>query len=249
MADTLTTNYSFVKPEPGASEDTWGDKLNENWEDLDTLLGGVCQAEFSILDGATVTTSELNTLDGIDTAGTGFGYVPQGGIIMWSGSIAGIPTGWALCDGTNGTPNLQDRFVVGAGDSYAVVATGGADSVTPTTSSAGGHNHEGATGLHALTESQMPKHYHQMRGPNAISAPQNGGVGNGGVYGGGTADDPAYGYGTWSTGGGAASGSTSTGTGNGQGHSHTISTDGAHTHTVTVDTRPPYYALAYIMKL
>ena len=40
--------------------------------------------------------------------------IPTGGIIMWSGTIANIPTGWALCNGTNGTPNLQDRFIVGA---------------------------------------------------------------------------------------------------------------------------------------
>lgn len=51
--------------------------------------------------------------------------VPAGGIIMWSGSVASIPTGWFLCDGGNGTPNLTDRFVIGAGNSYAVAATGG----------------------------------------------------------------------------------------------------------------------------
>ncbi|HTF21021.1 MAG TPA: hypothetical protein VK658_23260 [Chryseolinea sp.] len=50
--------------------------------------------------------------------------MPVGGIIMWYGSIGSVPNGWALCDGNNGTPNLQDRFVVGAGSSYAVGATG-----------------------------------------------------------------------------------------------------------------------------
>ncbi len=50
---------------------------------------------------------------------------PSGGIILWSGSIASVPSGWYLCDGNNGTPNLTDRFVVGAGSSYAVAATGG----------------------------------------------------------------------------------------------------------------------------
>ena len=50
---------------------------------------------------------------------------PSGGIIMWSGSIASIPSGWLLCDGTNSTPNLRDKFVVGAGSTYAVAATGG----------------------------------------------------------------------------------------------------------------------------
>jgi hypothetical protein len=48
-----------------------------------------------------------------------------GMIILWSGSIVSIPVGFALCDGTNGTPNLRDRFVVGAGSTYAVDATGG----------------------------------------------------------------------------------------------------------------------------
>jgi hypothetical protein len=63
MADGTTTNYTFVKPEVGASEDTWGAKLNANWDAIDTLLGGVSNVEFAILDGATVTTAEINYLD------------------------------------------------------------------------------------------------------------------------------------------------------------------------------------------
>lgn len=55
------------------------------------------------------------------------GLIPQGGIIMWSGSIASIPTGWAICDGSNGTPNLTDRFVLHADGTINVVgSTGGA---------------------------------------------------------------------------------------------------------------------------
>ena len=66
--------------------------------------------------------------DSLGTASTG--TIPIGGIIIWSGSTGSVPDGWALCNGSNGTPNLQDRFVVGAGSGYAVDATGGsADAV------------------------------------------------------------------------------------------------------------------------
>lgn len=67
--------------------------------------------------------------------------VPAGTIVMWSGDIANIPVGWALCDGTNGTPDLRGRFIVGAGGTYLVGDTGGANSV-------------------ALTVSEMPVHSH-----------------------------------------------------------------------------------------
>ena len=49
----------------------------------------------------------------------------SGQISIWSGSVVSIPTGWVLCDGNNGTPDLRDKFVVGAGSSYAVGGTGG----------------------------------------------------------------------------------------------------------------------------
>lgn len=80
------------------------------------------------------------------------GYVPVGGIVLWSGSIASIPANWHLCDGTSGTPDLRDRFVVGAGSTYAVDATGG----SATTSSDGAHTHTGATGGTALSLDMIP---------------------------------------------------------------------------------------------
>jgi microcystin-dependent protein len=66
---------------------------------------------------------------------------PKGIIVMWSGSISSIPSGWILCNGANGTPDLRDRFVVGAGTTYAVGATGGANTVALTTAQIPAHTH------------------------------------------------------------------------------------------------------------
>ena len=51
--------------------------------------------------------------------------LPSGAILLWHGSIASIPAGYVLCNGANGTPDLRNRFLVGAGDTYAVGANGG----------------------------------------------------------------------------------------------------------------------------
>jgi hypothetical protein len=67
--------------------------------------------------------------------------VPVGAIVAWWGEIGSLPEGYVLCDGTNGTPDLRGRFVVGAGGTYAPGATGGAATV-------------------ALTEATMPGHVH-----------------------------------------------------------------------------------------
>ena len=61
------------------------------------------------------------------------GAIPSGCILLWSGAANAVPTGFALCNGSNNTPDLRGRFVVGAGNSdYAVGATGGAASETLT---------------------------------------------------------------------------------------------------------------------
>lgn len=71
-----------------------------------------------------------NTTQIATTAFVTANSVPSGAILLWSGSIASIPTGFVLCDGTNSTPDLRNRFVVGAGDTYSVDDTGGsADAV------------------------------------------------------------------------------------------------------------------------
>ena len=84
---------------------------------------------------------------------TGDGTTPQWGsatipdafstgmIIMWNGTPSNIPTGWALCNGANGTPNLTDKFIVGAGNTYGYGATGGTKDATLVS-----HSHTGSTG-------------------------------------------------------------------------------------------------------
>ena len=67
--------------------------------------------------------------------------IPSGVICMWSGQSSNIPSGWALCNGQNGTPNLQDRFIVGAGNQYSVGATGGSATRTLSTSNMPAHTH------------------------------------------------------------------------------------------------------------
>jgi microcystin-dependent protein len=89
--------------------------------------------------------------------------IPSGVITLWSGAVSAIPSGWVLCNGSNSTPDLRDRFVVGAGSTYAVGATGGANTVTLDTTMIPAHTHSvtasGTSGnastdhTHALTAS------------------------------------------------------------------------------------------------
>ena len=196
-----TSNYSWNLPTVGGSEGTWGTSINANWTALDTLLGGVTQSEFALLSGQT-------------------SLVPAGVILLWSGSIGSIPSGWNLCDGTNGTPDLRNRFVVAAGDTYAVGATGGADSVT-------------------LDASQIPGHTHTFSGSTNTTGAHTHTVAAGNSSGGSNII----------TTGNARSNDTSYTTSSAGDHSHTFSgttasTGGGGSH----ENRPPYYALAYIQK-
>jgi hypothetical protein len=94
--------------------------------------------------------------------------LPSGVITMWSGSIASIPGGWYLCDGTNGTPNLRDRFIVGAGSSYSVAQTGGsADAITVS------HTH---TATSTVTD---PTHNHVVNTPFGYGSTNYSGGGQG----------------------------------------------------------------------
>jgi len=67
--------------------------------------------------------------------------IPPGVIVMWSGTIASIPSGWQLCDGTNGTPDLRDRFILGVPAGQEPGQTGGAHSRALTVANLPPHNH------------------------------------------------------------------------------------------------------------
>lgn len=170
--------------------------------------------------------------------------IPLGAVVVWTGSIASIPTGWQLCDGTNGSPDLRDRFIVGAGNTYAVGDTGGDVSVTLTAPQLPDHTHLAPASLapdgahtHTVTINSGGDHAHPL------SARRGGGpIGAGGA--------PVV----RSTGGGV--GVSPAGS-----HSHTTSISPAnlHTHTAVAtltataddphENRPPYYAIAFIIHL
>lgn len=178
----------------------------------------------------------------------GNGVTPIGGIIMWSGNMdsSGSPEGysnWKICDGTShtvqgnviNTPNLQDRFIVGSGSTYSIGNTGGANSVTLTTSEIPSHSH-------SMNNSGAHLHEINNAGSNsneeAIYSYFTNNVGNnnadiGGGDGGNNQFDLAFnGYSSHKQNSGA--------------HTHTInSTGGGSSH----ENRPPYYALAFIMRI
>jgi hypothetical protein len=110
--------------------------------------------KFVLTDSSDVVIQTYDNLYGIiGTAPTPATPTPSGGIILWSGSIGSIPSGWVLCNGSNGTPDLRNRFVVGAGSTYAVDASGGsADAIVVS------HTH---TATSVVTD---PGHFHTQRG-------------------------------------------------------------------------------------
>jgi microcystin-dependent protein len=138
-------------------------------------------------------TGDAATLNGKTAATIMDEAIPTGLISMWSGAIEAIPTGWALCNGQNGTPDLRDRFVVGAGNTYEVGDTGG-------------------EAAHTLTIEEMPEHDHKYNKPDNLTV--------------------SY-IGTSSNNATVNINGTTGKTGGGQPH----------------ENRPPYYALAYIIKL
>ena len=180
-------------------------------------------------EGQVNVSSNLNTDSKIQESG--HDLIPRGTIVMWWGSTSDVPAGWTLCDGQNQTPDLRDRFIVGAGSSYSPGSTGGQNSVT-------------------LSEGQMPSHSHLMYSAGSHTHKLDRGwkgrnVDSGGNY--EMAFDAWYncnGENLW----------------DGTDHHpqyHPLTTDdGSHTHTIenagsgeAHENRPPYHALCFIMKL
>lgn len=161
--------------------------------------------------------------------------VPTGGIIMWSGSTANIPSGWVLCDGTAGTPDLRDRFIVGSGTKFTHASTGGSFDLPA-------HS----TDYHTLTQAQLPsggnlviQAYSRGSGPDQ-SIPDGKDFSS-------ITDGSRYHENAGHTGGasnvwqrdGVLEASLG---GNDEGHNHNI---GAIVDAII----PEYYALAFIMKV
>jgi hypothetical protein len=197
----------------------------------------------------------------------------RGMVMQWYGPSNAVPNGWAVCDGANGTPDLRNKFVIGAGSTYGLGATGGSttgsagsQSVTfsGTTANAGSHVHNGVTDGHTITPAEMPAHTHLFTDTYAII----GDYGLGGSTGPVRDRNGTYIYPSFYTNGNASDGDQDNGSygfpsvtesaGGNQSHSHVIRADGVHSHTlsgsatvagITVDTVPPYVALFYIMKL
>jgi hypothetical protein len=171
------------------------------------------------LDGTAGASGQvLLSAGGSNTPTWGSGF-PSGGIIIWSGSSASIPSGWLLCDGSSSTPDLRNRFVVGATSTYAVGATGGsADAIVVS------HTH---TATSTVTD---PQHNH---------TPQTLGSAQAGSDNGGAPVDASTGYSTGRT--SAVTSSSSTGI--------TVATTNASAGSSGTNANlPPYYALCYIMK-
>lgn len=155
--------------------------------------------------------------------------IPSGLITMWSGIVATIPAGWALCDGSNGTPDLRDRFVVGARQDS------GGQAMTNIT---GGLTKSG--GSTTISVSNLPSHNHGLSGGSIGSAGAHTHtieVWEGGLTAPPTTLISSISYANYST--------------------RTTNTAGAHTHILTGNTDPtgsgtsytqPYYALCFIMK-
>jgi len=181
------------------------------------------------LDGSAGTSGQVLLSAGSSNTPTWGSGFPSGGIIMWSGTIATIPSGWLLCNGSSGTPDLRNRFIIGAfqdTSSVAYTTVTGADTQTGGTKDAivVSHTH---TATSTVTDSG---HAHSLTNYGSAQAgSDNGGSPSMASTGYGTGRDPN------------PTNSATTGI--------TVATTNASSGSSgTNQNLPPYYALAFIMK-
>ena len=184
-----------------------------------------------------------NTLNVPNISGNGSGLsgieaFVTGMIILWYGNTGNIPTGFVLCDGNNSTPDLRDKFVVGAGSAYSPGNSGGDSSVTLSTSQLPSHNH--SVSVSGTTGNPSPTLTGDVR---RISEGFRASGTASGVF--TKVNDPNNPI-TGSSSNSPVAGFTFDGT-----HTHTFSasgTSGNQGSGSAIENRPPYYALCYIMK-
>ena len=204
------------------------------------------------------------------------GGIPTGGIIMWSGSASAIPTGWALCDGGSGRPDLRGKFVIGASASggYAVAATGGTADATLVSHSHTINNHthsfsdsgsfSGNTGYfdtshtHGFTQNTSSNGDHSHRWGTDDDIGAGGGTNNPDANGGTawkafTDTQGAHVHGLPDTGGPSANSNhrhSFSGSVSVSGNTGNPSNTGTNTQgsSATGKNLPPYYAICYIIK-
>ena len=192
--------------------------------------------------------------------------VPSGVILMWSGSTDTIPAGWALCNGQDGTPDLTDRFILGAGKTYQPGTTGGAATVTPSVAARSAHagiavqnaalsiwTGAAGTGIGiqgtTLDGNTLPSHAHTSIQPSEY---RDNGWGDSGniTFRGPTQKNGGYTGNSWAHAHGVSDPGHAHAVGSSE-HNHGV-TDSGHTHALTaqaISTMPPYYALCLIIKL
>jgi microcystin-dependent protein len=176
-------------------------------------------------------------IEALQDAVAGFVGVPTGVILLWSGAEGAIPSGWVLCNGANSTPDLRDRFVVGAGTTYAVGNTGGSATHTLTEAEMPSHTHTNpdtdSSGSH--THDTIADHQHNYSWPDAAGLVQEGTTSSAKL-------DASYTSSPVTAAGGHVH------TNAGTAHTHTQAATGSAGSSSAHENRPPYYALCYIMK-
>jgi len=156
---------STIDGEALVTEDSNGDVSITQHLDAggDLSVGGDTKVGGNLAVGGDANlTGDLNATGDVCSGSTCLSdLLPSGVIVMWSGPSSSTPSGWVLCDGSNGTPDLRDRFVVGAGSSYSAGSTGGSSSSSVSVSYGSAAHH--SSGLRVVTNvsggSGLPPYY------------------------------------------------------------------------------------------